>query len=287
MLLWLLCTSHVVRSRVALPQQRHALSRAYMMVARDAETYSVTLEKPLGLVLDEVTPGGSDGVEVGATREGSAAEACGLVQPGDRLLSVGEDDLTRCAFDDVMERLVAAPSPVALRLSRATYEGDEAPLDITPNLLKTLSSEDAVLVDRTVRAARSAVRASPTAARELGRLVRIEIVAGAGVQKDGSVKVRFFAIFTTGSTSAGSYSCNVSATGVPEEGAADGTVEITKLSCAKDVRRAWPHTGRGRDARHKRVSCTRVSSSDPPRAQWSRLCVSRRGARHRRVGDGP
>ena len=51
--------------------------------------------------------------------------------------------------------------------------------------------------------------------------------------KDGSVKVRFFGIFTTGSVdSTDTYSCNVTATGVPD--AATGEVTITKLSCAKD-----------------------------------------------------
>ena len=39
-----------------------------------APSYTVILEKPLGLILDEVTPDGSDGVEVGATQEDSNAE---------------------------------------------------------------------------------------------------------------------------------------------------------------------------------------------------------------------
>ena len=80
------------------------------------------------------------------------------------------------------------------------------------------------------------MRASPTAAAELGRLLRIELVLGAGVQKDGTVKVRFFGIFSTSGGTAGSYSCNVSATGE----VAGEDVKITKLSCAKDE--GWGRT---------------------------------------------
>ena len=58
----------------------------------DDDSYRVVLEKPLGLILEEVVPDRANGVEVGGTQEGSNSEACGLVQPGDRLLAVGEDD---------------------------------------------------------------------------------------------------------------------------------------------------------------------------------------------------
>ena len=202
-----------------------------------ASSYTVVLEKPLGLILDEVTPDGSDGVEVGATQEDSNAEKSEtFIGLGDRLLSVGGFDVAKLNFDSVMEKLIDADSPVELTMARAAYADDDKPLDITPNLIKSLSSEDAVLVDKVVRAARSAVRANPQAARDLGRLLRIEIVLGAGVQKDGSVKVRFFGIFSTTGGADGSYSCNVSATGV-EEG---GEVKITKLSCAKDE--GWGRT---------------------------------------------
>ena len=207
----------------------------------DGNTFSVSLPKPLGLMLEERVAGASGGVEVGSTVEGSAAEKCGLLQPGDVLLRVGETDVSGMSFDEVMEALVGTPSPVSLTMARATYEDDDKPLDITPNLAKSLKPEDAVLVDRTVRAARAALRASPGASRQLGRLLRIEIIVGAGVQKgSGEIKVRFFAIFTTGGAS--SYSCNVSATGRPSEGDADGAgaIEIVKLSCAKDE--GWGNT---------------------------------------------
>ena len=73
--------------------------------------------------------------------------------------------------------------------------------------------------------------------RLLGKLLRVEIVLGAGVQRDGSVKVRFFAIFRTTGSAGDSYSCNVSATGVLDSA---GQAKITKLSCAKDE--GWGQT---------------------------------------------
>ena len=60
-----------------------------------APSYTVILEKPLGLILDEVTPDGSDGVEVGATQEDSNTEKSEtFIGLGDRLLSVGGFDVT-------------------------------------------------------------------------------------------------------------------------------------------------------------------------------------------------
>ena len=205
--------------------------------ASGVATLEVELTKPLGLVLEEREAGGGSGVEIGSTVEGSTAEKSGKLQPGDALRMVGDVDVSSMSFDDVMETLVAAPSPVRLSLARMPYPEDDSPLDITPNLLKSLKPEDMGVVDATVRAARSAVRASPGAQRDLGRLLRIEIIVGAGVQKDGSVKVRFFGIFSSTGTGGSSYSCNISATGQP---GADGEVSISKLSCAKDE--GWGRT---------------------------------------------
>ena len=69
-------------------------------------------------------------------------------------------------------------------------------------------------------------------------MLRVEIVVGAGVQRDGSVKVRFFGIFSTSGGDFDTYSCNVSATGRRREDG--GGIEITALSCAKDE--GWGRT---------------------------------------------
>ena len=53
-------------------------------------------------------------MEVGALQEGSNADKSGLVCVGDRLLSVGDRDVSRLGFDAVMEALIEASSPVAL-----------------------------------------------------------------------------------------------------------------------------------------------------------------------------
>ena len=200
----------------------------------------VRLTKPLGLVLEEVAAGEQAGVEVSSLVAGSAAEASGLVRAGDRLIEVGGEQVGTLGFDGVMEALRAAPPTVELVLARTVYAGDELPLDVTPNLAKSLSTEHAIAVDKVVRAAREELRASPRAARELGRLLKVEIVIGAAVRPDErTVCVRFFAIFsTTGIAGGSSYSCNVSATGVVDTGSS--RVDITKLSAAKDE--GWGQT---------------------------------------------
>jgi hypothetical protein len=229
-------------ARLAAPRlcaTRAAVPRASLpLLCADTAPVSVVLDKPLGMVLEEASGGA---VEVGSLQAGSNAERSGQVHAGDTLLKVGDADVSASGFDAVMATIIEAPSPLTLTLRRATYADDAAPLDITPNLAKSLALDDAIKVDRVVRAARAAVRASPVAARELGRLLRIEIVLGAGVQRDGSVKVRWFGIFSSTGSSGDSYSCNVSATGVLDE--ATDEVTITKLSCAKGApskRRADP-----------------------------------------------
>ena len=90
------------------------------------------------------------------------------------------------------------------------------------NLAKALKPDDAVKVDRVVRAARAELRAQlaadPALQAELGELLRLEQIVGAGVQNDGvTVKVRFFGIFSRDDGKS-SYSCNISATGVIGDG---------------------------------------------------------------------
>ena len=110
------------------------------------------------------------------------------------------------------------------------------------NLAKQLAKGppgDAVKIDKVVREARAVLRerlASESGLRsELGEFLRVETIVGAGVQRDGSVKVRFFGIFSRDDGKS-SYSCNISATGV----IGDGGIEFTALSCAKDE--GWGRT---------------------------------------------
>ena len=107
-------------------------------------------------------------------------------------------------------------------------------MDIAKNLAKTLSAEEAIFADATVRAAVRQVRKIGT---QLGDLLSVEIVIGAGVRDNGKTcQVRFFAIFSRDTVS--TYSCSVSATG--RKGPNDDGIEITQLSCAKDE--GWGQT---------------------------------------------
>ena len=181
------------------------------------------------MVLEEQDTG--LGVCVESLVDGGAAQASGKVAPGDVLLRIGDAEVGDWDFDRVMAALQEAPASLSLTLSDGLGR-----LDITPNLAKSLSAEDAVLADAVVRQAVREIRADGEAQRELGVLRRVEILLGAGVREDGRCLVRFFAIFSTGGSS--SYSCNVSATG--RRAGADGAIEISALSCAKDE--GWGRT---------------------------------------------
>ena len=141
---------------------------------------------------------------MGELLEGGAAFESGEIKEGDVLMRVGRADVSKLDFDAVMAALVAAPETLTLRLSRKlpARGDDNAPLDIVANLANQLAKgapEDAVKIDKVVRRARVVLRerlATETGLRsELGEFLRIETIVGAGVQRDGSVKVRFFRFF--------------------------------------------------------------------------------------------
>ena len=162
--------------------------------------------------------------------EGGAADSSGAIVKGDALVAVDGRDLTQADFDSAMDALITAPGDRPLDIVLSDGLGR---MDIAKNLAKSLSSAEAVFADATVRAAVRQVRKIGT---QLGDLLSVEIVIGAGVQDDtDTCKVRFFAIFSTDSVS--TYSCSVSATG---RKGPDGAVEITQLSCAKDE--GWGQT---------------------------------------------
>ena len=77
---------------------------------------SLELNKPLGMILEEVEENAPRGVMVGSLAEGGSAEsspdASKLV--GMRIRTVMEEDVTGMSFDDVMDRIIDAPSPVLI-----------------------------------------------------------------------------------------------------------------------------------------------------------------------------
>lgn len=80
----------------------------------------VRLQKPLGIVLEELQSGGA-GVEVGELLEGGAAFESGEIKEGDVLMRVGRADVSKLDFDQVMEKLQAADDVVELTFARTDY----------------------------------------------------------------------------------------------------------------------------------------------------------------------
>jgi ferredoxin len=80
------------------------------------DVISVSLEKPLGMVLEEVEEGLPKGVFVlELSEEGSAAGSEFKDQlVGLKVATVMGEDVTSLAFDDVMDKLINAPSTVSL-----------------------------------------------------------------------------------------------------------------------------------------------------------------------------
>ena len=77
---------------------------------------AVTLEKPLGIILEEVQAGGSEGVFVlDINPDGSAATCEERDQIlGKKVATVMGEDVTQLSFDDVFDKLLQAPNAVNL-----------------------------------------------------------------------------------------------------------------------------------------------------------------------------
>ena len=184
--------------------------------------YTVELQKPLGMILQERD--NASGVQIKEVVEGGAAATKSQIVPGDILLQVNGEDVSTQDFDSVMDILIGLDEMAPAKLILGDGLGT---LDMPKNVLKLLkTSEEAFFIDAVVRQAVREMRKRGN----LGDLLNVEVVIGAGVQ-DGGTKgqARFFAIFSTGGSS--SYSCNVSATGIRRD---DESIEIVKLSAAKD-----------------------------------------------------
>ena len=216
-------------------------SNVMLMASSSLGDYTVTLEKPLGIILEEREAGGKiiGGVQVKEISDrGSAALSSSDIVPGDVLLQVDEANVEQADFDTVMDTLLNAESPITLTL------GDGLGImDMPKNVVKQLKSqEDAFLIDEVVRQTVRVLRKRFIG--QLGNLLKVEVIVGAGVtpieeETKRKVMVRFFAIFSTDGVS--TYSCNVSATGIvdDEEQEEEGDnqnkkIDIVSLSCAKD-----------------------------------------------------
>lgn len=197
--------------------------------------YTLHLQKPLGIILQERNNGAS-GVRVKELVEGGAASASTDIVAGDVLLQINEVDVSSLDFDTIMDMLISLDPNATIQLTLSDGLGT---FDMPKNVLKQLKSkEDAFFVDAVVR---RAVRELRKNNYKLGDLLNVEMIIGAGVQTsnnavDGNDEkrgmVRFFAIFSTDGVS--SYSCNVSATGVARVRRGEERIDIVALSAAKD-----------------------------------------------------
>lgn len=121
---------HACESSSSSWRRRGSSSRVRMStptgtVTDATEVLALTLEKPLGLILEE-SEDGIGGVIVQEVNEGGSAYECPakdrLVQS--KIGSVMKEDVTTLGFDDVMSRIIDAPSPFEIEFIVKASEGE-------------------------------------------------------------------------------------------------------------------------------------------------------------------
>ena len=105
-------SNHAVRGELAYPNLSSFQLSALL---------SLELEKPLGLILEEVEEGVAAGVKVEEVADGGSAFASPSKDQlvGMKIASVNNVDVSASLFDDVMGCIIDAPSPLTI-----TFEGD-------------------------------------------------------------------------------------------------------------------------------------------------------------------
>jgi len=97
-----------------------------------AALITIELEKPLGIILEEVSENEPKGVKVEEISDAGSAYASSYREEliGSKVLEVMEDNVSSMAFDDVMDYIINAPSPVRLTFE---VEGDDV-ADVLPQV---------------------------------------------------------------------------------------------------------------------------------------------------------
>lgn len=121
------CLSFVTKPLFgSVPPKQHLFSSS-----ADVEqgVLSVSLEKPLGMILEEVEEGQPIGVFVlELAEEGSAAASEFKDQlVGLKLATVMGEDVTNLVFDEIMDKLIGASSPVSLEFELEPTAGEKEP----------------------------------------------------------------------------------------------------------------------------------------------------------------
>ena len=112
-----------------LTSRRPSSSLSLSSTTTGQEMLQVTLEKPLGMILEEVEEGRANGVFVKELAEEGSAVASSYKDQlvGLKLATVMDQDVTALEFDGVMDQLIAAPSPVSLEfVVESSEQGEEA-----------------------------------------------------------------------------------------------------------------------------------------------------------------
>lgn len=109
--------------------QQHCRLRPYgghsicLASSSDQQTeFVVSLEKPLGIILEEKAEGAAMGVVVAALGDEGSAIASEFKDAlvGSQLLSVMDQDVSNSSFDDVMSAIIDAPSVVTMKFQTAS-----------------------------------------------------------------------------------------------------------------------------------------------------------------------
>jgi ferredoxin len=138
------CLSIQAGSAFAPSSFRHS-TRVLLFSSTETQpaALDVTLEKPLGMILEEVEEGEAKGVFVLELADDGSAAASEFKDQiiGRKLTTVEGEDVTNLVFDDVMEKLINAPSPVSLQLAAQEEMEETEPLfevgtDVTINVLE-------------------------------------------------------------------------------------------------------------------------------------------------------
>lgn len=93
-----------------------------------ASLLSLELEKPLGILLEEVEEGQPMGVKVEELSDAGSAAASEYADKlvGLKVASVMGEDVTAISFDDVMDKIIDAPSPVQIAFEVEISADDSA-----------------------------------------------------------------------------------------------------------------------------------------------------------------
>lgn len=126
----LLATITASNAFVLPTSSRHSTVLLSSPASTEQSILSVTLEKPLGVILEEVEEGQAKGVYILELADDGSAAASEFKDQlvGLPLAKVMGTDVTSMDFDSVMDQLIAAPSPIDLDfLVAAATEGFEDP----------------------------------------------------------------------------------------------------------------------------------------------------------------